>query len=165
MTRVLRACAPLALLAVLGCATSDPLLQDVTHTRAQVEVLEDRVSRLEAGDDGTLTSMDVPHEADALAPEPKPSQEFQTGGAFGKLGRGFVNTVTGWVEIPKRVHQTSLEGGAFKGLTWGLARGFGLGFLRTAAGLYELVTFPFPAPPGYRTLVEPPFVFLPDPPA
>lgn len=73
--------------------------------------------------------------------------------------RGTINTVTGWVEIPKRIHETSLSDGALAGFTWGLLRGLGHGFIRTAAGLYELVTFPFPAPPGYTPVIQPEYVF------
>lgn len=79
--------------------------------------------------------------------------------AFTKLTRGFVNLVTGWVEIPKRIQETSESSGALAGFTWGLLRGLGHGFVRTAAGGYELVTFPFPAPPGYEPVIEPEYVF------
>lgn len=86
-------------------------------------------------------------------------EPIQSGGAMTKLGRGFVNIVTGWVEIPKRMHETSQEQGAAAGWTWGLLRGLGHGFVRTAAGLYELVTFPVPAPAGYAPVIEPEYVF------
>ena len=79
--------------------------------------------------------------------------------AFGKLARGAVNLLTGWVEIPKRVHETSQQEGAIAGFTWGLVRGLGYGFIRTAAGAYELVTFPFPAPPAYAPVIRPEYVF------
>jgi len=86
--------------------------------------------------------------------------EVRAGGAISKLGRGAVNIVTGWVEIPKRVHETSATQGAAAGWTWGLLRGVGHGFVRTAAGFYELFTFPFPAPPDYAPVIEPEYVFL-----
>ena len=76
-----------------------------------------------------------------------------------KGARGVVNTVTGWVEVPKRIHETSVTDGALAGFTWGLLRGLGYGFIRTAAGVYELVTFPFPAPPGYAPVIDPEYVF------
>jgi putative exosortase-associated protein (TIGR04073 family) len=79
--------------------------------------------------------------------------------AISKLGRGAVNTVTGWVEIPKRVQETSAESGAAAGFTWGLLRGLGYGIVRTAAGLYEIISFPFPAPPDYAPVMEPEYVF------
>lgn len=79
--------------------------------------------------------------------------------SFKKLTRGTVNIFTGWVELPKRIQQTSEESGALAGFTWGLLRGLGYGFTRTAAGFYELLTFPFPAPPGYESVIQPEYVF------
>ncbi len=83
----------------------------------------------------------------------------KTGSAFTKLTRGFVNLVTGWVEIPKRVLETSAQSGYWSGFTWGILRGIGYGFVRTAAGGYELITFPFPAPPNYEPVIQPEYVF------
>jgi putative exosortase-associated protein (TIGR04073 family) len=85
--------------------------------------------------------------------------QMQPGGAVSKLGRGIINVFTGWVEIPKRVIETSQASGTAAGWTWGLLRGFGHGFVRTAAGFYELFTFPFPAPPDYESVIQPEFVF------
>ena len=90
---------------------------------------------------------------------PASAESMDPGRAFMKLTRGAVNLVTGWVEIPKRIQETSQESGAAAGFTWGLLRGIGHGFIRTAAGGYELVTFPFPAPPGYVPVIEPEYVF------
>ena len=91
------------------------------------------------------------------------AEPMDAGDAFTKFTRGAINTVTGWVEVPKRVQETSQQSGAAAGFTWGLLRGLGYGFIRTAAGLYELVTFPFPAPPGYVSVIEPEFVFSNEP--
>lgn len=93
------------------------------------------------------------------------AESMEAGGAFSKLTRGVVNIFTGWVEIPKRIHETSQTSGAAAGFTWGLLRGFGYGFIRTAAGFYETFTFPFPAPPGYASVIEPEYVFTSDEPA
>lgn len=93
------------------------------------------------------------------APRTASAEPMEPGKAFTKLTRGFMNIVTGWVEIPKRIHETSQASGAAAGFTWGLLRGFGHGFIRTAAGAYELVTFPFPAPPGYEPVIQPEYVF------
>jgi putative exosortase-associated protein (TIGR04073 family) len=87
------------------------------------------------------------------------AEPMDAGKAFTKFTRGFINIVTGWVEIPKRVQETSYTSGAAAGYTWGILRGFGHGFIRTAAGLYELLTFPFPAPPGYEPVIQPEYVF------
>ena len=87
------------------------------------------------------------------------AEPMDAGKSFTKLTRGFVNLVTGWVEIPKRVQETSQQSGPWAGFTWGLLRGLGHGFIRTAAGAYEFVTFPFPAPPGYESVIQPEYVF------
>lgn len=88
------------------------------------------------------------------------SQHVKAGGAATKLGRSLVNIVSGWVEIPKRMYETSQDQGTAAGLTWGLVRGVTYGFVRTAAGLYELLTFPFPAPPDYASVIQPEYVFV-----
>ena len=90
---------------------------------------------------------------------PASAEPMDAGKAFTKLTRGFVNIVTGWVEVPKRIHETSQESGAAAGFTWGLLRGLGHGFIRTSAGFYEFFTFPFPAPPGYESVIQPEYVF------
>ena len=87
------------------------------------------------------------------------AEPMEAGKAVTKLARGAINAATGWVEIPKRIHETSQTSGAAAGFTWGLLRGFGYGFIRTAAGFYELFTFPFPAPPGYEPVIQPEYVF------
>ena len=90
------------------------------------------------------------------------AEPMEAGKAFSKLTRGFVNIVTGWVEVPKRIQETSQISGAAAGFTWGLLRGIGHGFIRTAAGFYEFFTFPFPAPPGYEPVIQPEYVFTTD---
>jgi len=86
--------------------------------------------------------------------------EMDGGRALLKFTRGFVNIVTGWVEIPKRIYETSQTAGTAAGFTWGTLRGIGYGFVRTVAGLYELFTFPFPAPPNYEPVIQPEYVFI-----
>lgn len=78
---------------------------------------------------------------------------------FTKLGRGVANTLTGWVELPKNIYNTSVEDNAFAGLTLGLAKGAGMTLVRTGAGLYEIATFPFPLPQDFRPILEPEYVF------
>jgi len=94
-----------------------------------------------------------------LRPAPACAEAMESNGAVKKAMRGATNTATGWVEIPKRIQETTLASGYGAGFTWGLLRGIGYGFIRTAAGLYELVTFPFPAPPGYEPVIQPEYVF------
>lgn len=78
---------------------------------------------------------------------------------FTKLGRGVANTLTGWVELPKNVYSTSVEDNAFTGVTLGLAKGAGMAIVRTGAGIYEIVTFPFSLPENYKPILEPEYVF------
>lgn len=87
-------------------------------------------------------------------------QQLRAGGAATKLGRGLVNIVSGWVEIPKRIYETSQDQGTAAGLTWGLIRGIVYGFVRTAAGFYEFFTFPVPQPPDYMPVIQPEYVFV-----
>ena len=89
----------------------------------------------------------------------EPAKSMETGKAFTKLMRGAINLSTGWVEIPKRIHETAQTSGAWAGVTWGLLRGIGHGFIRTAAGGYEILTFPVPAPPDYEPVIQPEYVF------
>ncbi len=76
-----------------------------------------------------------------------------------KLGRGLANVLTGWVELPKNIYETSVEENVLSGLTMGLAKGVGMTIVRTGAGVYETVTFPFPIPEDYQPVLEPEFVF------
>ena len=76
-----------------------------------------------------------------------------------KLYRGIANIVLGWVELPKNIYDTSVEDNVLSGLTIGLAKGVGMTIVRTGAGVYETVTFPFPIPEGYAPVLEPEFVF------
>jgi len=76
-----------------------------------------------------------------------------------KLGRGLANTLTGVVEIPKKVFTISRDDNVLLGLTWGLIKGTAVGLLRTAVGVYETVTFPIPAPADYEPMINPEFVF------
>ncbi len=77
-----------------------------------------------------------------------------------KLGRGLANILTGWIELPKNIYDTSVEDNPLAGLTIGLAKGIGMTIVRTGAGIYEVVTFPFPIPEDYGPVLEPEFVFL-----
>lgn len=76
-----------------------------------------------------------------------------------KLGRGLANILTGWVELPKNIYETSVEENVLAGLTMGLAKGIGMTIVRTGAGVFETVTFPFPIPEDYKPVLEPEFVF------
>jgi putative exosortase-associated protein (TIGR04073 family) len=57
--------------------------------------------------------------------------------------------------------------GAVQGWTVGLAVGLGKFVARTLVGVYELVTAPFAAPPGFEPILEPefPWGYFDDPPS
>ncbi len=76
-----------------------------------------------------------------------------------KLLRGMTNTLTGWLEIPRLVYLRTAEGPIVLGTVQGLVEGVGMGFARTSAGLYEVVTFAVPVPGHYGPLFEPEFVW------
>lgn len=80
-----------------------------------------------------------------------------------KLLRGVGNVLTGWVEIPKNIYDESVKTNVLVGLTWGTLKGAGWTVVRTVAGAYETVTFPFPIPESYKPIVEPEYVFSKEP--
>ncbi len=74
-----------------------------------------------------------------------------------KLGRGLVNSATGWGEYPRQIVEVSKEHNAAVGLTWGQAKGLSSALERTGSGVYDIALFY--APPYDEPLVEPRFVF------
>jgi len=73
-----------------------------------------------------------------------------------KFGRGVQNTLLGWVEIfyqPTAIHADgkswpiALPAGLLKGIPWAVAR--------TGVGIYEVLTFPFARPEGYKPIMYP----------
>ncbi len=76
---------------------------------------------------------------------------------FNKLGRGVMNTVTGWLEYPNQIVEVSKEYNPFAGATFGQAKGVGYGVYRTGVGVFDTVTFLIP--PYDATYMQPKFVF------
>src|SRR3989338_2153846 len=146
---------------------------DLADLDAHVASLNQRVDTLEvsrtagtsaavAADAGSLAAFAGAGSGGSASGGAGWSLAFSFGGSMRKLVRGLTNVVTGWVEVPKRVQETTAQSGAFSGFTWGLLRGVGRGFIRTVGGAYEVITFPFPAPPGYRPVMRPTYVFTDD---
>jgi len=63
-----------------------------------------------------------------------------------KFVRGFANTATGWVELPKNIVNTTKKDNLAYGLTVGLVMGVVHTVGRTVVGAVELVTFFVPTP-------------------
>ncbi|MEW6170275.1 MAG: exosortase system-associated protein, TIGR04073 family [Candidatus Omnitrophota bacterium] len=76
-----------------------------------------------------------------------------------KLGRGLTNTASGWLELVKQPYETTKAENLLAGLTVGILKGVGMGLVRTGVGIYELITFPIPAPKGFEPLLQPEYVF------
>jgi putative exosortase-associated protein (TIGR04073 family) len=71
-----------------------------------------------------------------------------------KMGRGVVNVLTGWIELPKQIQLGTLEHNPVAGAGWGLLKGVGLTVLRMGVGVYEAVTFPLPYPRQFASPYE-----------
>lgn len=77
---------------------------------------------------------------------------------FHKLGRGASNVLLGWIEIPKNVAREWRNTEPFTGTIVGSIKGVGWAVARTVAGLYEVISFPFPVPRDYEPIMYPEFV-------
>ncbi len=71
-----------------------------------------------------------------------------------KMGRGLVNVLTGWIELPKQIHLGSQEDNPLMGLGRGLLKGASLTVLRSGVGIYEVLTFPLPYPKQFASPYE-----------
>lgn len=96
-----------------------------------------------------------------LAP-PTFAEEVVPPAAAEKAVRGLANTGLGVVvELPKTIYYDTLEDGPLYGLTVGVLEGLSWGIARTMVGIYEVLTFPFPLPEGYRPIYTPSYPYQP----
>ena len=72
-----------------------------------------------------------------------------------KFGRGLAGMTLGVLELPGNIVKTTKKQGIGYGLTLGTAKGLGMIVARELIGVYEFVTAPFPAPPGYKPILHP----------
>ena len=77
-----------------------------------------------------------------------------------KLTRGIANALSGGLEVPKNIDEewkasknaaVGIFAGLFKGICWGMARTF--------SGLWDVLTFPFPLPKDYDSVVLPEYLW------
>lgn len=71
-----------------------------------------------------------------------------------KMGRGMVNVLTSWIEVPKQLDRGRREDNPLAGLSSGILKGVGLTLLRVGVGAYEIVTFPVPYPKAFASPYE-----------
>ena len=76
-----------------------------------------------------------------------------------KLGRGLTNIVTGWFEVPKNMGPDISKHNFVSAFFIGLPKGCWMTVVRTGAGVYDTLTFPFQIPKGYKPVLEPEFIF------
>ena len=74
-----------------------------------------------------------------------------------KCGRGLAGMTTAFLEIPGNMVHESDARGAGEGLPLGFAKGLGMLVARVMVGVYEFLSSPFPAPAGFRPILEPEF--------
>ena len=81
-----------------------------------------------------------------------PSNDY---GPTRKLGRGISNLVFGIAELPTSVAKVNTDEGNSAAAGYGVVRGVGRSVMRTAAGIFEIITFPFPVVRGtYYPVLE-----------
>lgn len=74
-----------------------------------------------------------------------------------KFGRGAVNVLTCWTEIPRNVAIEWQRTDPASGFFLGVGKGLGYGYARFMGGLFDMVTFPFPVPMGFAPVMDPEF--------
>ena len=75
--------------------------------------------------------------------------------AMEKLGRGVMNVITGWMEIPVTIEKRYNPHDTATSIASGTLLGLVRAVIRTAAGVYEGVTFLIPIPEDYAPLMPP----------
>jgi len=76
-----------------------------------------------------------------------------TNSPMNKLGRGLINTVTCWTEVPSQVTKVSQESNPALGCTIGLAEGVTATLVRCLTGLFDVITFALP--PYNKPILKP----------
>ena len=107
-------------------------------------------------------------EAQAACSCPKPCVQkaspaistCETGNPLRKLGRGVCNVVTFPFEIPYQIGRTNRTDGPFAAFTYGAVKGVVMTGLRAVVGVYEVISFPFPLPEGYKPILNDPEFFF-----
>jgi putative exosortase-associated protein (TIGR04073 family) len=81
-------------------------------------------------------------------------------GPVEKLSRGLANTITFPCEIPYQISQTNSQNGLTAALSYGVLNGIFMTGVRAIVGIYEIVTFPIPAPGDFGPILTNPEFFF-----
>jgi len=93
-----------------------------------------------------------------IAGEVAPEAEIQGEGTpQRKLQRGFLNVVLSPFEISSELSKEVRNDTIPPSWVAGAGRGICYMFGRAFMGVYEMVTFPFPCPKGYKPILQPEF--------
>lgn len=87
-----------------------------------------------------------------FAQEPIFEQEYNP---LRKLGRGSVNVLFCWLELPYQMIEAGKKTNELGAMSFGFLKGMGYVTARAFIGAYETVTFLFPR---YQPLIEPEFI-------
>ncbi|MDD5496321.1 MAG: exosortase system-associated protein, TIGR04073 family, partial [Candidatus Omnitrophica bacterium] len=79
-----------------------------------------------------------------------------------KLGRGVCNIITSPLELFEQSKRVNNTDGPFAGMTYGVLKGLVMIVIRAGVGVYEMFTFPIPAPPDYKPILTDPEYMLED---
>jgi len=63
----------------------------------------------------------------------------------------------GFLEVPGNMVAENRARGPAEGLPLGFVKGLGMIVVRELVGVYEFLSAPFPAPEGYRPIIQPEF--------
>jgi putative exosortase-associated protein (TIGR04073 family) len=74
-----------------------------------------------------------------------------------KFLRGLAGMTAGFLELPGNMVAETRSKGPAEGIPLGFAKGLGMIVVRELVGVYEFLSAPFPAPAGYRPIIEPEF--------
>jgi putative exosortase-associated protein (TIGR04073 family) len=76
-----------------------------------------------------------------------------------KLSRGVANVLSAILEVPQNIDiEWKLSKNAGIGMFTGLFKGLFWGAARCGSGLWDIVTFPFPKPSDYNSVIQPEYV-------
>ena len=74
-----------------------------------------------------------------------------------KCVRGLAAMTTAFLEVPGNMYEQAEARGPAEGIPFGFVKGLGMIVPRVLVGVYEFLSAPFEAPPGYRPILEPEF--------